>query len=121
MSKTFSRLLFVWLFAVSPAFADPTCTSKQLSEAFHFMKQLEEKSPKYHGHSLRRYALEDISSEGCVDVVERINEPEEKELGLMSDALWDGFEWIKIYSFRNGKFLETTDKHYQFLIKRKNG
>jgi|GEM_PF-6143992 len=88
---------------------------------------LKDRAPKHDGVSLRSYSFQDLDNDGKYELMEKINRIEEASTGLLNIELYAAFELVKIYKFKNGKFIEchsgcadyfsTRVHHYQFWKK----
>jgi len=119
MRYFFTSVLLMVAFECPVALADTPCGFNHLSHAYQFIQELEKKAPSHDGVSLRRYSLQDINHDGCMEVLESISPIEEKAVGLLNVEIYPATEWINIYSYKNGKYTEATKEHQWFLQKRK--
>jgi len=71
-----------------------------------------------HGRPTRSYELADLDADGIMEVLEAV--PHDETSGaFMNTELGPAFDWINVYEYRDGSYREATERHKQFLRKRR--
>ena len=88
------------------------------ARAAAFMRTLVSQSPDHDGVPLRDYAISDVDFDGKFEVLESINELEEKATGFLADANYLPCVWVNVYRERDGRFILATGDFTNFLTRR---
>lgn len=88
---------------------------KPLSIAQKKVNELKAKSIKVHGASLNRYHIKDLNNDGVDEIIESINNIERKSPGFLNIQLYRAFEYVKIYTLKNGEYVESYTDFEDYL------
>lgn len=95
--------------------------SSGIPDAQAAITQLRKDSPKFRGVAIRKYTITDLNRDGKEEVVETINETEEKNIATLNPEIYPAFVWEAIYAINTaGHYAENYTDFKWYLNSRLN-